>query len=381
MKTARQLRWSLRSLGLSDAAIDAAWPEWWGEAAEASTSAQSELRFSIARKLGLDPRSLLEDEPHFVWRDEAKFKRLTTESELERAAIASFGISVGSALLSATAPGPDELSRDPRIFRDMILRHRAFVTLDDLMVLSWGLGIPVVYLRVFPLRAKKMNGMLVQVGHRFAILLARDANYPAPIAFYLAHELGHAALGHTKNHAAVVEFGDLLTERGGGEDDEEKAADRFALELLTGMPEPQFVPAGSSFNAPALAEVALKSAEELKIEPGIIALCFGHSTGAWSRVTNDVASVQVRHANADSVSVADKCETLSLCPSSDKLALQDHVACLHINLVKLTYWAWSIGDHVRDRINCLSQVYLFACGHPQLRLTHGITQRSLFPEL
>ena len=43
-----------------------------------------------------------------------------------------------------------------------------------------------------------MNGMLVQVGHRFAILLARDANYPAPIAFYLAHELGHAALGHTK---------------------------------------------------------------------------------------------------------------------------------------------------------------------------------------
>jgi hypothetical protein len=50
------------------------------------------------------------------------------------------------------------------------------------------------------------------------------------------------------------------------------------------MPQPEFVPQGSSFNAPALADVALRNAEELKIEPGIIALCFGHSTGAWSRV-------------------------------------------------------------------------------------------------
>jgi hypothetical protein len=91
----------------------------------------------------------------------------------------------------------------------------------------------VIYLRVFPLPAKKMNGMVVQLGDRFAILLARDANYPAPIAFYLAHELGHAALGHTRDHVAVVEFGDLLTDQGESRDDEEKAADRYALELLT----------------------------------------------------------------------------------------------------------------------------------------------------
>jgi Zn-dependent peptidase ImmA (M78 family) len=294
VKTARQLRWSLRSLGLSDTAIEAAWPEWWSEAAEASTSAQSELRFSIARKLGLDPRSLLEDQPRFIWRDEAKFKRLTTESELERAALASFGISVGRALLSATAPGVEQISADPRVLREMILRYRPYITLDDLMVLSWGLGVPVIYLRVFPLQTKKMNGMLVQVGNRFAILLARDANYPAPIAFYLAHELGHAALGHTKDHAAVVEFGDLLTERGKGRDDEENAADRFALELLTGMPEPQFLPEGSGFNAPAIADAALRNAEELKIEPGMIALCFGHSTGAWPRV---FASLKMIYSN------------------------------------------------------------------------------------
>ena len=43
----------LQQLGLSDAAINAAWPEWWSEAAEPSPSASLDLRFSLARKLGL----------------------------------------------------------------------------------------------------------------------------------------------------------------------------------------------------------------------------------------------------------------------------------------------------------------------------------------
>ncbi len=283
MKTAQQLRWSLRSLGLSDAAIDAAWPEWWGDAAEASTSAQTELRFSIARKLGLDPRSMVEDEPRFVWNDEAKFKRLTSETALERSALVSFGVSVGRALLSATPDVDLQLSSDPLTYRELILRKRKFVGLEDLISLSWSIGIPVIHLRIFPLRAKRTDGMVVKIGGRFAILLARDANYPAPIAFYLAHELGHAALGHIRTTIAVVELGDLLTGRR-DVDEEEAAADQYALTLLTGMPNPQFMPQGSGFNAPAIAHAALTIAQSLKIEPGIIALCLGHATGAWPRV-------------------------------------------------------------------------------------------------
>jgi hypothetical protein len=282
VKSAKDLRWDLRALGLSDAAIDAAWPEWWSDAAEPSTSARSELRFSISRKLGLDPKSLLNDEPRFVWKDEAKYKRLTTESEIERAAIVSFGASVGRSLLSATAAVAAPLATSPGTYRDLILRHDPYVTLPSLLTLCWTLGIPVIHLRVFPLRAKKMSAMIVRVNGRFAILLAKDANYPSPIAFYLAHELGHAALGHIDNNVAVVELGDALLER--DEDVEELQADRYALELLTGMPAPTFVPIGSGFNAPALANVALNSAADLKIDPGMIALCFGHSTGAWPSV-------------------------------------------------------------------------------------------------
>ena len=290
VKNAKNLRWDLRSLGISEAAIEAAWPEWWSEAAEPSISAKSELRFSLARKLGLDPKSLLEDEPRFVWNDEAKFKRLTTETEQERAAIVSFGASVGRILLSAT-PGTVSLQKDPSVYRDLILTRSPYVALPDLLALCWSLGVPTIYLRVFPLRAKRMSAMVVRVGERFAILLAKDANYPSPIAFYLAHELGHAALGHIENNAAVVELGDTLVEQSG--DVEEIQADRYALELLTGMAAPMFEAKGSRFNAPAIANVAVNSAAELRIEPGTIALCFGHSTGAWQRVFSALRMIYV----------------------------------------------------------------------------------------
>ena len=282
MKSAKDLRWDLKSLGLSEAAIDAAWPEWWSEAAEPSVSAQSELRFSLSRKLGLDPKSLLEDEPQFVWNDQAKFKRLTTESALERSALASFGASVGRALISATAENYFKLSPSAGSYRDLILRREPFVSLQSLLSLCWGLGIPVVSLRVFPLNSKRMSAMVVRVNGRFAVLLARESNFPAQISFYLAHELGHAALGHVDNELAVVEFGDTITDQ--SSDKEEIEADAYALELLTGFKDPAFLAEGSGFNAPALADVSLRSAVDLKIDPGVIALCFGHSTRAWQRV-------------------------------------------------------------------------------------------------
>src|SRR3546814_4976504 len=76
----------IRRTGLSESAITAAWPDWWSEAAEASPAAQAELRFSLARKLGLDARSLLgEDQPRFIWNDSTRFKGRSEEhtSELQ----------------------------------------------------------------------------------------------------------------------------------------------------------------------------------------------------------------------------------------------------------------------------------------------------------
>jgi Zn-dependent peptidase ImmA (M78 family) len=277
-----KLRRNLRRFGLSDSAVNAAWPGWWGDEAEGSPSAQVELRFSLARKLGLDPRSLLEDDaPRFVWRDEGKFKRLSSESDTERAAITSFGISIARGLVAATAEGPLIEGVEAQELRNSILARQDYVRLVDLLGVCWAMGIAVIHLRVFPLTAKRMCAMSVRVGNRFAILLGQDSEYPAPICYFIAHEIGHAALGHIKNESALIDLVDPLESI--DSDHEEQAADRYALELLTGTPTPTVTTETRRFTAKQLARNLLQTAKEVRIEPGTLALCFGHSTGDWKK--------------------------------------------------------------------------------------------------
>lgn len=283
---AGQLKRRLKAIGLSDPAIEAAWPEWWSDAADPSASARLELRFSVARKLGLDPRSLVDEDgiPRFVWRDEARFKHLSGESDLERAAISSFGRALGTFLLSATTVREPMAQASAIDLRNVILRSQQFVRLVDLLALCWSSGFPVVHLRIFPSARKRMAAMTVRVADRSVILLAKDSMYPAQVAFYLAHELAHIALGHLAKDTAIV---DLETEHPvlSTADPEEAEADRFALELLTGRTDPRVLPAAGSYNAPGLADAVLKAAAALRIEPGTLALCFGYSTQNWA-VTN-----------------------------------------------------------------------------------------------
>jgi hypothetical protein len=124
-----------------------------------------------------------------------------------------------------------------------------------------------------------MHAMVVKVDDRYAILLGRDARYPAPIAFTLAHELGHAMLNHLRDATALVDLKDPATVV--NTDQQEKEADLFALSLLTGRSEPIITTSLANFNAPTLASAVIKAAPSYKIEPGTLALCVAHGTGAW----------------------------------------------------------------------------------------------------
>jgi len=123
--------------------------------------------------------------------------------------------------------------------------------------------------------------MSVRLGDRYSVLLAKDSMYPPHIAFYLGHELGHIALGHIEENAAIVdmEADELSTS---DSDREEAEADQFALELLTGRTDPRVLPASGTYNAPGLADAALRASSRLRIEPGTVALCFGYSTRNWA---------------------------------------------------------------------------------------------------
>ena len=263
----------MKDVGLTDTAINAAWPTWWSDDADASSSARAELRFSLARKLGLDPRSLLEDdhEPRFVWKEEARFKRLSGENDLEQSAIASFGVALGSLLIGAAPASYIGIEkRNAPVLRSAILKNQPYVRLVDLLSLSWAVGIPIIHQRIFPLAQKRMSAMTVHTRHRTAILLGKDSQYPAHIAFYVAHELAHIALGHLEQRTALV---DLDSEGLSclDSDPEEAAADRFALELLTGESAPKVLPMARPVQSTALAKAALDASVRLKIEPGTLA--------------------------------------------------------------------------------------------------------------
>ncbi len=313
-ETAAQLRRRLRVLGLDNSTIQAAWPRWWSQEADASVAARTDLRFSLARNLGLDPRSLFgKEQPRFVWRDEARFKHLSTSQESERTAITSFAKAIGNLLIASTPSLAPWEAMPAATIRRLLLDRRPFIRLVDLLGFSWSAGIPVIHLRVFPQQQKRMAAMTVRLGDRFAILLARDSLYPASLAFYLSHELAHISLRHLDRGQVLVDFEEERLSLGDS-DLEEAGADQFALELLTGESQPVIVSSNPAPTARELGRVALGSAADLAIEPGAIALSFGYSTGQWDvanraldfiysskkpawREVNDVARMQL-HVSA-----------------------------------------------------------------------------------
>lgn len=302
--TSKELKDRLGALGLNPTVVDAVWPAWWSEEAEASPSARTELRFGVSRRLGIDPRSLLgaDEEPRFLWGGrEARFKNLSDVSEVERTGLTSFGRAVASILLQATPPAPRGLiGTAAQKLRDAILAGgRDFVDLQSLLTICWGVGIPVVYLRVFPWSAKRMAAMTVRVGDRSAIILGRDSQYPAPVAFHLAHEIGHIGLDHLSPGEAIVNV-DPPERALEPADEEEDAADRFAIELLTGRPDLEVTEAeGSAAASPTgLADVVRQEGPRLHIEPGTLALCFGYSTQNWEAAFGALKAIYASPAPA-----------------------------------------------------------------------------------
>lgn len=275
----KALKKRLKEAGLSDPLIEAAWPAWWSDEALSSQSAKAELRFTIARRLGLNPKALFHDEVEFVWKDEARFKHLSNETDDQKAAITSFGISVCRMLVRMLTTEPAAVGVGALELRMSILQSRPFIDLQGLLAACWAIGVPVVHLRVFPLDAKHMHAMAVKAAGRHAILLGRDAHYPAPVAFTLAHEIGHVMLGHIAASSAIIDVGDPLGPSQG--DTEEEEADRYALELLLGTPRPEIQTNVKRFNSAQLAQAVLDHGPAQRIEPGTLALCLAYANDVW----------------------------------------------------------------------------------------------------
>jgi Zn-dependent peptidase ImmA (M78 family) len=214
-----------------------------------------------------------------LWKDRARFKYLSANDEIQGDIVTSFGAAVGRLLIKATQKDVDPGAMQAQDIREAILAGGAYVDLQGLLSFCWAVGVPVIHLRVFPLQKKSMHAMVIEDGGRHAILLGKDANYPAPVAFTLAHELGHIGLGHLGGAAALVDLKDPATSH--NKDEDEKDADEYALTLLTGRADPRIQTEIDDFNAPTLAAAARLAAPQYGIDPGTLALCLAYQTGKW----------------------------------------------------------------------------------------------------
>src|SRR5208337_644039 len=99
----------------------------------------------------------------------------------------------------------------------------------------------------------------------------------------------------------ITDDGALLDDRVEEEsqDDEEKQANAFALELLTGRANCRIVPAGRWPNAHDLAEDAEKMGRQQMIDPGHIVLNYAHAMGnSFFAVGNAALNLLTSQANA-----------------------------------------------------------------------------------
>ena len=232
----------------------------------------------MATRLGLSPKSLIGEKVEFVWRDRARFKNLRKGDQFSSAALSSFGTSIGRSLIAATPEGAGLQGVAAAGLREMLLSNGA-PDLMSLLTACWATGTPAVQLKISPIPRKAMHALVVGYKDRHAVLLSREASYPAQAAFTLAHEIGHIALGHVPSEDVLVDAEDPGSRV--APDEQEVAADRFALELLLGDPDPDIRINFSSFNHQELADAVLRAAPSYGIDPGTLALAVAFKRNVW----------------------------------------------------------------------------------------------------
>jgi hypothetical protein len=121
------------------------------------------------------------------------------------------------------------LPTDVREIRTEILTNSPKVNLTSLLQYCWSKGIIVAYFNDFPDNIKKFAGLIQWQFERPVIILSSNHKYNARLAFDLAHELGHLALGHLKEGVLVDENIDFKCD-----DNDETQANQFAAHLLLG---------------------------------------------------------------------------------------------------------------------------------------------------
>lgn len=279
---------SLKVLGLTRAQVRRLLPAWWVPAMEESADGVAELCLIISRRLDVDFALLTRG---IVARKDAKapvaYKHAVGADVGTLQAATCIATSLSQAVLAALPSKSSQLPTSPKVLATLCKEiGSGMVSLASMVEACWQLGVPVIPLPNLPVGVRKMDGAVIKVGDRLAIVISKKKSSRAWLGFILAHEIGHLARGHLNGSGSIIDVSlqeQATYETDAGADQQEREADEFALALLGGQLAESTVSKWPSHAAPVnLAVYAKQSAVACGVEPGHLVLRFAFKTKRWA---------------------------------------------------------------------------------------------------
>lgn len=292
--TMKSLYGKLRSVGYNPKYIQSLLPDWWDEEIAATPAGYQEASLRLGSVFGVQPSSLRDPDaqPTLCVPAGRRFKRQAGHQEQQLDVACALAMSSASLALR-WLPQCEERKPlpDAKVIRELLLAENAYINLPVLLEYVWNLGIPVIFLGHIPTQTKKMAGLAFEYQGVPVIVLTSGRSH-GYLVFDLAHELAHIVLGHVSKDKCVVD--QEIDE--GADDPDERSANRFSLELLTGDPDCKIVPSGRHLYAQELASAAIRYGEKHKIDPLHVALNYGYTQQHWPVAYSAVKIIAANHS-------------------------------------------------------------------------------------
>ena len=253
-------------------------PDWWDDSLYDEPSNRQLAELYVSKFLGIRLQQLVDTSAPIAPPDQlARLKRAknTEHSHVAGAIVAALHAARNVAELMKEHL-PFTGIRSALEIRNQLLSRPActWPDLRNLVDYCWQHGIGVIHVTKLPKvpGSRTIAGVATFVGNRPVVVLCSGRDSPAWLAFHLAHELGHIMRKHVSlGSKALV---DLKLDQASDEKDE-KEADQYGFQVLTGREVPTFT--GPSMTGEKLADAARRFGELNRIHPGTVALIYGYS--------------------------------------------------------------------------------------------------------
>lgn len=281
---------ALSAAGFPKTYVQRLLPDWWDNALFKTSTGAVEFASIVKQRLGVDVKFDQEGELRVLaFNKPARFKRRANTQEVELQVSATLGIALAKLALHCTARPYAKLPCDPQPLGKHIrdTTGKVAISFQSLVEFCWSVGVPVLFLKNVPKTAKRVTGMAVRIDARPVVVLGFQSQQSARQLFVLAHELAHICLGHVSDTGVLIDEGLLaITDAIDGapmekQDQQEKQADRFALQLLRNGASASLRDGSRFTSASELAGAAALEGAARGIDPGHLVLSYAREHEDW----------------------------------------------------------------------------------------------------